>query len=150
MTAVGKARRTARIEDRSITMPRSKKKPSRSRVPLTHLEVKRGDTLRMRISVADDAMAEVGDELGALLRKIAPGTKTSIIEAPIQPEVVTEATSLTMDIEISRHHNDDDDVYHATVHAQLVDFFGALCDQSLSDALEIVREERARRAEGRN
>jgi hypothetical protein len=151
MTAVGKARRSVRAEDRPITsMTRSKKKPRAARVPLTHLEVRRGDTLRARIAMADDALGEAGDELGALLKKLAPGTRTSIVEAPIQPEVVTEPTSTTMDIVISRHHNNDDEAYHATVHAQLVDFFGALCDESLADALEIARAERERRAEGRN
>lgn len=118
-------------------MPREKKKPRGSRVRLTHLEVKRGDTLRLRVAVADEAFAEIGDELGALLKKLAPSTQTSVV--PSEPEFV-----------ISQHHAENDDDYHGAVRDHLTGLIGMLCDESLEDALRIAREERARRAEGGN
>src|SRR5271167_1302811 len=76
-----------------------KKSPRGPRVQLTHFEVRRGDRLRLRIAVADDALAEVGEELGALVKKVAPSTQTSIIPTPIEPDFV-----------VSPQHADDDDV----------------------------------------
>ena len=115
---------------------RLRKKSRGPRVRLTHLEVRRGDALRLRIAVADDALAEVGDELGALLKKIAPGTRT---------EVVAES-----DLVIERQHAGDDAAYHEKLRENLTALFESLCDTALEDALCIAREERARRAEGGN
>lgn len=133
-----KAGAAARASSPVTTAPRSGKKPRTARVRLTHFEIKRGDKLRLRIAVADDALAEVGDELGALLKKIVPGTRTTIVEATPIGEVV------------SPQHQADDVPYHDNLREHLTTLFGSLCDTSLTDALEIAREERARRAEGRN
>lgn len=100
---------------------------------LTHLEVRRGGVLRLRVAIADDVLAEFGDEVGALIKKISPSTQT---EAP--------------DLVVSRAHSDDDGDYHADVRTHLTELISSLCDTSLADALEIAREERARRAEGGN
>lgn len=129
-----------------MPVPRSRKKTQPPRVRLTHLEVRRGDTLRLRIAVADDALAEVGDELGALIKKIAPSTRTSIVEAP-QPVLQVEPPP---DFIISRQHTGADATYHANLREHLSDLFGSLCDTALADALEIAREERDRRTEGGN
>lgn len=143
-------RKTPRVAEIStptvVPTPRSRKKPQPSRVRLTHLEVRRGDTLRLRIAVADDAMAEVGDELGALIKKIAPSTRTSVVEAS-QPVLRAEPQP---DFIISRQHTGDDNAYHARLRAHIAELFGSLCDTALTDALEIAREECARRAEGSN
>jgi len=90
-------------------------------------------------------MAEVGDELGALLKKIAPSTLTTVVTVP--PAARTE---IQPDFIISRQHAGDATTYHATLREHLSEFFGSLCDTALTDALEIAREERARRAEGGN
>jgi hypothetical protein len=130
-----------------VQRARKKARVSRvSRVHLTHLEVRHGDTLRLRIAVADDAMAEVGDELGALIKKIAPGTRTSVVEAP-QPVLQAEPQP---DFIIARQHTGDDATYHAHLREHLTGLFSSLCDAALADALEIAREERDRRAEGGN
>jgi hypothetical protein len=118
----------------------------RKRARLTHLEVRRGEALRLRIAIADDALAEVGDELGALLKKISPSSRA--------PTIVTPATT---GLVVSREHTGDDathtsgDVtFHADVREHLVELFSSLCDDSLADALEIARAESARRANGGN
>ena len=123
----------------TVPVPRPRKKSRGPRVRLTHLEVRRGDALRLRIAVADDAIAEVGDELGALLKKIAPGTRTDVVAAPEAADLVIE-----------RQHPDGDGDYHANLREHLTALFESLCDTALADALEIAREERARRAEGGN
>jgi len=64
---------------------RPRKRARGPRVQLTHLEVRGGETLLLRIAIANDALAEVGAELGALIKKIAPSTRTSI--AVPTPEV---------------------------------------------------------------
>lgn len=129
-----------------VPAPRSRKKPRVPRVRLTHLEVRRGDTLRLRIAVADDTLAEVGDELGALIKKIAPSTQTAVVEAS-EPVLRAEPQP---DFIISRQHTGNDDAYHANLREHLSELFSSLCDASLADALEIAREERARSAEGGN
>ena len=96
--------------------------------------------LRLRIAVADDALAEVGEELGALVKKVAPSTRTSVIPTPVE----------SSDFVISPQHADEDTAYHAQVRDHLAALFNSLCDESLNDALNIAREERARRAEGGN
>ncbi len=121
----------------AVAPSRPRKKPRRPRVRLTHFEVRRGESLRLRVAVADDAVAEVGDELGALIRKVAPSAQTIAVDP--EPEFV-----------VSRLHADDDDDYHASLREHLAALFGSLCDAALADALEIAREERARRAEGGN
>ena len=149
-----------------MTPSSARKKPAR-RPRLTHFEIRRAGSLRLRLAVADDALADVGDELGALIRKIAPAVRTRVIEAsaPIKQaddggpmiEVVSEAPGIEDraghgpdDFVGSPQHRADDAEYHAGLRARLAELFGSLCDASLDDALEIVRDERARRAEGGN
>ena len=125
-----------------VAIPPARKKARTPRVRLTHLEIRRGEALRLRIAIADDAMAEAGDELGALIKKISPSTKTSIVTEP--------APEAAPDFVVSRSHADNPDAYHATLRTHLADLFSSLCDTSLADALEIAREESARRADGMN
>jgi hypothetical protein len=140
------ARKTTTARDTSSSeglpsMPRTKKKSARGpRVRLTHMEIRRGDTLRLRIAIADDAMAEAGDEVGALIKKIAPSTQHTVIPVP-----ETEPT-----LEIVQAHESNDEGYHANVREHLAVLFGALCDTALADALEIARQERDRRSDGGN
>ena len=112
--------------------------PRKKRLRLTHVVIHRGDTLRLRVAIADEALADCGDELGMLIKKIAPSTQTSIIPPNPEPEPI-----------FASHEMHDVD-FHANAKEHLVAFFGALCDTSLADALEIAREERARRSEGGN
>ena len=132
--------------------PRSQKKtPREPRVRLTHFEIRRGAKLCLRVAVADDALAKVGDELGALIKKIAPSTRTAIISATT--EAVEEAETTVIgpeDFLVTPQHEEDVNTYHANLREHLTEMFSQLCDASLADALEIVREERARRAEGSN
>jgi xanthine/CO dehydrogenase XdhC/CoxF family maturation factor len=120
---------------------RKKKRVGRPR--LTHFEVRRGAHLRLRVAIADDAIAEVGDELGALFRKIAP----SVAAQDVPREVVSPSAQVVV---AAHHHTNDDEAYHAGLRDHFTEFFSTLCDASLADALEIAREERARRAEGQN
>ena len=120
--------------------PRKKARATRApRVHLTHFEVRRGEILRLRIAVADDALAEVGDELGALIKRIAPSTRTAIIAPVHEPDFV-----------FSRVHDEFDASYHARLREHLVELFGLLCDTALQDALDVAHDERDRRAEGGN
>jgi len=141
---------TARAENatRTPTMPaprKSKKKPRAARARLTHLEV------RLRISIADDALAEIGDELGALIKRIAPGTQTSIVPAIDHEAPMAEAEPVTVqDFIVSQQHANDDETYHASLREYFAGLIGSLCDTSLADALEIARAERERRSEGGN
>lgn len=120
-------------------------KKTSPRVRLTHFEIRRGERLRLRIALADDALAEVGDELGALIKKIAPATRTVIVQAPPPVDAQAQETIL-----ISPQHDPNDPVYHATLRGRFTELFSSLCDTALADVLEIAREERARRAEGVN
>ena len=122
--------------DRARKKTRAQRPP---RVRLTHFEIRRGETLRLRIAVADDALAEVGDELGALIKRIAPSTRTTIVEPVPEPDFV-----------VSRAHVDHDASYHAQLRDRLVEMFSSLCDTALQDALDVARNERDRRAEGGN
>jgi hypothetical protein len=117
-------------------------------VHLTHFEIRRGAKLCLRVAVADDALAEVGDELGALIKKIAPSTRTAII--PASSVVAETMANGPDDFLVTPQHEGDVDAYHADLREHLTELFSQLCDASLADALEIVREERARRAEGGN
>jgi hypothetical protein len=117
-----------------------KKKSRRPSPRLTHFEVRRGDTLRLRVTIADEAMGVAGDEVGALVRRVAPCVATRTVAPAADPE----------EFVVTPQHPPDDDVYHARLRERLVDLFSSLCDASLADALEIAREERARRAEGGN
>lgn len=121
-------------------------KPRHPRVRLTHFEIRRGEALRLRIAIADDALAEVGDELGALIKRIAPSTQTEIIPAPLSTPIVTQEA----DFIVSRQHEEHDAAYHADLRGHLVDLFGSFCDTALEDALAIARQERERRSEGGN
>ncbi len=140
-------------------MTRERKKTRGGRRPsLTHFEIRRGGTLRLRIAVADDALAGVGDELGALIRKIAPAVRTSVVtqnvpslEAPASaPVIEVVSAEPSSDFVVTPEHRTDDDAYHKDLRERLSELFGSLCDCSLDDALEIARNERARRAEGGN
>ena len=133
--------------------PRPRKKSRGSRVSLTRLEVRRGETLLLRIAIANDALAEVGDELGTLIKKIAPSTRTSIVVPT--PEVVAPAAPAapaptSAEFIVLQQHADDDAAYHASLREHFVEMFSSLCDTSLADALEIARDVRERRAEGGN
>jgi hypothetical protein len=132
-----RTRKKARVLP-AVEHPR--KKPRAPRVRLTHFEIRRGETLRLRIAVADDALPEVGDELGALIKRIAPST---IVPSAPEPDV-------TQDFVISRAHPEHDDAYHANLREHLVELFGSLCDTALEDALDVARNERDRRAAGSN
>ena len=121
------------------TAARPRKKTRAQRVRLTHFEVRRGETLRLRITVADDALAEVGDELGALIKRIAPSTRTTILEPIAEPDLV-----------VSRAHDEHDASYRAELREHLVDLFSSFCDTALEDALDVARNERERRSEGGN
>lgn len=136
-----KAPQDSRTTTTNVMPPvqRSRKKPRAPRVRLTHFEVRRGETLRLRIAVADDALAEIGDELGSLIKRLAPSTQTAIVEP------VSEA-----DFVVSRAHVDHDPVYHAQLRDHLTALFSSLCDTALEDALDVARSERDRRAEGGN
>ena len=134
--SVAPAADRARKKTRAARVPADSADP-----PLTHFEVRRDKTLRLRITVADDALAEVGDELGALIKRIAPSTRTSIIGSVHEPEP---------DFIVSQAHNEHDASYHEQLRERLVELFSTFCDTSLEDALNIARNECARRAEGTN
>jgi hypothetical protein len=119
--------------------PARKKSAPRSRVRLTHFEIRRGDALRLRIAVSDETLADVGNELGALIKRVVPAREVLV------PEPVVEA-----DVVISRAHAEHDGVYHAELREHLAALFGSLCDDALEEALDIVRQERERRATGEN
>jgi hypothetical protein len=128
-----------------------KKKPRGPRVRLTHFEIRRGNILRLRIAINDDAIAEVGDELGALFRKIAPGAvSTSTVSNAVASGAIEVVLSEPPSEIIIMPQHTDDDGYHAALRARLAELFGSLCDASLADALEVAREERARRVDGGN
>ena len=127
------------VTDRPRDRPRKKTKARAPRARLTHFEIRRGETLRLRIAVADDALAEVGDELGALIKRIAPSAQTTIVEPVPKPDFV-----------VSRTHAEHDAAYHAQLREHLVELISSLCDTALDDALDVARDERDRRAEGGN
>lgn len=135
------ARKAAVLSSPAAPIPPARKKARAPRVRLTHLEIRRGETLRLRIAIADDAMAEAGDELGALIKRISPGTRTTVIPEPVPPPP---------DFIILPQSVPHDAAYHAALRDHLAGFFGELCDTSLADALEIAREESARRSDGMN
>jgi len=127
-----------------------KRKSRGPRVCLTHFEVRRGTVLLLRLAIADDAVGEVGDELGALLKKIAPGTTTQTIVPSLGAIAVVTPEASPSEFVVSPTHEGNDDEYHASLRARLAELFGSLCDASLADALAIAREERARRVDGGN
>lgn len=131
--------------------PRTRKKPRPPRVRLTHFEVRRGETLRLRVAVADDALAEAGDELGALIKRIAPSTRTSIVQPITEPlPAPVHETIVAPEFIATREHVEHDAGYHAELREHLVGLFSSLCDTSLQDAIEAAKNERERRAEGSN
>ena len=134
------------------TTARSRKKTARpQRVRLTHFEVRRGDAVRLRIAVADDALAEVGDELGALIRRVAPSTRVAVVEPMIDSNgESTDEPVLGPELVLSREHVEHDAAYHEQLRDHLEALFGSLCDAALDDALDCARKERNRRAEGGN
>ena len=122
-----------------VTANRARNKARAPRVRLTHFEIRRGEAIRLRIAVADDALAEVGDELGALIKRIAPSTRTTIVEPVPEPDLI-----------ISREHAEHDAAYHVNLREHLVDLFSSLCDTALEDALDVARQEHERRSDGGN
>ena len=74
-----------------------------------------------------------------LIKRIAPSTRTTIVEAVPEPDFV-----------VSRAHPEHDAGYHAELREHLVELFRSLCDTALEDALDVARNERDRRAEGSN
>ena len=90
-------------------------------------------------------MADIGFELGALIKKIAPSAQTAAVEpeADVSEVLVSEAF-------VSDAHAEHDHAYHANLREHLAALFASLCDESLADALEIARQERDKRAEGSN
>lgn len=106
----------------------------------------------LRIAVADNALADVGDELGALVKRIAPSTQTAVVQ-PVVPvaapvaEVVPPSEPFFV---FGRTHTEHDAAYHDEMRGHLVDLFGSLCDSALEIALDVARQERDRRAEGGN
>lgn len=133
-----------------VPRSRSRKELRAPRVRLTHFEVRRGDRIRLRIAVADDALADVGDELGALIKRIAPSTQTSIVPATVVEAIEATETVTTADVIIPREHSEHDTAYHVQLRDHLEALFSSLCDTALSDALDVARKERDRRAEGGN
>lgn len=135
--------------------PRTRKKTRAPRVRLTHFEIRRGEALRLRIALADDALAEVGDELGSLIRRIAPSTQTTVVESVPGPNLHATRgeylhTTRGEDFVVSRQHAEHDAAYHAELREHLVDLFSSFCDTALEAALDVARKERDRRAEGGN
>lgn len=132
--------------------PRKKaRSPRAPRVRLTHFEIRRGEALRLRIAVADDALGDVGDELGALIRRIAPSTRPAVVEPAAVPEPEADLLAAHReDFVVSRAHVEHDASYHAQLREHLVELFGSLCDTGLEAALQAARSERDRRAEGGN
>jgi hypothetical protein len=142
------AKTTSRVIPTAV---RPRKKARAPRVRLTHFEIRRGETLRLRIAVADDALAEVGDELGALIKRIAPSTRTTIVEPVHEPDSVPDLLATRgEDFVVSRAHVEHDAAYHAQLREHLVELFSSFCDTALEDALDVARNERDRRAEGGN
>lgn len=107
------------------------------RVKLTHFEVRRDGRLRLKLAIADEAFADVSDELAMLLRKLSPGAPTP------PPEDTAEFF-------VTPQHVPDDADYHAGLREHLTDLLGSLCDASLDDALEIAHAEQVRRTLGSN
>ena len=110
------------------------------RSQLTHVEVRRGTALRLRVSISDEALDDSAFELGMLVGKVAPTAMSSaaieVVAAAQQPEILP--------------HAHDDDEFHAGMRTRLAELFGSLCDTALDDALVLGRAEQARRAEGGN
>ena len=122
---------------------RPRKRVRTPRIGFTHFEIRRGEALRLRIAVADDAFAEVGNELGALIKRMAPSTQTTILDPVREAEPESEFI-------VTQAHNEHDAGYHAQLRERLIELFSTFCDTSLEDALNIARNECARRAEGTN
>ena len=134
------ARPSTELRGRGKPPPR-RKKTRISRDHLTHFEIRSGQTLRLRIPVADDALAEAGDELGALIKRISPSTRTPNARSVPDAEP---------DFIVSRDHFEHDASYHVELREHLSELFRSLCDAALEDALVIAQNEHGRRAEGSN
>lgn len=149
-----KSKAPSPAEDRDeIPQPRParrRKKPRAPSIPrarLTHFEIRRGATLLLRVAVADNALAEAGDELGALIKKISPVTRNTVVDPlPFEPHDPFEVE----DFVVSQAHEEHDADYHEDLREHLVVLFDSLCDHALDDALKIVRDEQARRMAGEN
>lgn len=121
-----------------------RKKPARTR--LIHIEVRRGNELCLRVAIANGVMADAGEELGALIKRISPGAEPAVATAT---ETVTDLSAVPGFL-VTREHLEHDAVYHAELRTELTNLFASLCDNSLEDALDAARQERDRRAEGVN
>ena len=140
--SVRKAKAPVRpYEYKGGVVPPSRKKSRGPRNLLTHFEIRRGKALRLRIAVANDALSEIGEELSALIKRVAPSpqpAQTTVVE----PVVIEPVSGFI--------HIEHDDTYHAELREHLTDLFGTLCDTGLETALDIARQERDRRAEEGN
>lgn len=98
--------------------------------------------------VADDTLAEVGDELGALVKRIAPSTRAEVVTQVVDPmpAPAPEPPAFVF----GQRHTEHDAAYHAEQRGHLADLFSSLCDSALEDALDLARQERDRRADGSN
>lgn len=124
----------------------TKRRARRRRTRFTHLEIRRGSATCLRIAVAEDVMPEIGEELGWLVRKLAPIPPNDPVVNEAEPEFEEPELLVTRE----HLHARDADAYHADLRTHLSALFESLCDSSLADALEIARVESARRAEGGN
>lgn len=136
---------------RPMSLRRKKARSPRAR--LVHIEIRRGESLCLRVAIANEVMAEVGEELGALIKRISPSTApapAATVAATAEP--IPDAVLIGPDpgFTVTRAHYEHDATYHAELHEHLVDLFSSLCDSSLEDALDVARQERDRRAEGAN
>lgn len=147
MSARKNAAAATQSQDAALPSGRSRKKTRAPRVRLTHFEVRRGETVVLRIAVADDTLAEVGDELGALVKRIAPGTRAEVVSPVVEPVIVPEPAPAFV---FGQAHGEHDAAYHADLRSHLVDLFSSLCDAALEDALDVARQERDRRTDGSN
>lgn len=130
-------------------MTRSARNKSRApRVRLTHLEVRSGTSLRLRLAIADEMLAEASEELGELIKRISPRDQPEPPMDPSEDFIITRAHS--EEVDSYQAHSATDVHYHARVREQLSGIVGTLCDASLDDAIDIVKAERARRARAIN
>lgn len=120
-----------------------KKTRAGKRRRFTHVEISREGRRVFRVAIAEDMLGSCGAELGALIRKISPGTSD---------QTASEAVAVSAE-EVIVHplHDSDDEAYHDRARGALRDLFGSLCDSLIADATMMIASERARRSvEGGN
>lgn len=111
----------------------------RGRVRLTHVEVRRGSALRLRVAITEETYADVHEEFTALINRSA----LPALAATSENEIPDEFT-------FDRTHPEHDEHFHTEQRAYLVELFSVLCDTGLEDVINIAQHERGRRAEGTN